>query len=134
MKRKKSEGNENSQCECGCGEITNGGRFRPGHDAKLKSRLIKEALAGGKRAAAKLEALGWTRFLETKRRLLAQKEAKAAKRKATAGEKVAAPPEETGEHEEVSELANEPQAGVHPPKRRGRPRKVRPEATVTSQE
>lgn len=124
--------NENPQCECGCGEITNGGRFRPGHDAKLKSRLIKEALAGGKRAVAKLEALGWTRFLETKRRLLAQKEAKAAERKTTAGNKAAAPTEETGEHEEVSELANEPRAEVQPPKRRGRPPKVRPEATDTT--
>ena len=28
-------------CECGCGAQTGGGRFIPGHDAKLKSRLFK---------------------------------------------------------------------------------------------
>ena len=32
-------------CACGCGEQTKGGRFRPGHDAKLASRLRKEAAA-----------------------------------------------------------------------------------------
>ncbi|ADN74627.1 hypothetical protein Fbal_0413 [Ferrimonas balearica DSM 9799] len=26
-------------CECGCGEYTAGGKFRPGHDQKLRSRL-----------------------------------------------------------------------------------------------
>ncbi len=32
-------------CECGCGENTKGGRFRPGHDAKLHSRQKAEAAA-----------------------------------------------------------------------------------------
>jgi hypothetical protein len=32
-------------CECGCGGMTEGGRFRPGHDAKLASRLLAEARA-----------------------------------------------------------------------------------------
>jgi hypothetical protein len=27
-------------CECECGALTKGGRFRPGHDAKLASRLL----------------------------------------------------------------------------------------------
>jgi hypothetical protein len=32
-------------CYCGCGEETKGGKFRPGHDAKLLSALI-EAIGG----------------------------------------------------------------------------------------
>lgn len=34
-------------CGCGCGE-TCGGRFRPGHDSKLLSRLQQEATSGVK--------------------------------------------------------------------------------------
>lgn len=55
------------ECECGCGNRTKGGRFLPGHDAKLKKSLIEAALGGSKRATAKLEELGWTKFLEAKR-------------------------------------------------------------------
>jgi hypothetical protein len=33
------------ECECGCGGMTKGGRFAAGHDAKLHSRLRKEAKA-----------------------------------------------------------------------------------------
>ena len=32
-------------CICGCGEETKGGRFRPGHDQKLRSAI--EDAAGG---------------------------------------------------------------------------------------
>lgn len=32
-------------CSCGCGDNTKGGRFIPGHDAKLISALI-EAVGG----------------------------------------------------------------------------------------
>lgn len=32
-------------CICGCGEITKGGKFRPGHDQKL--RVAIEQAAGG---------------------------------------------------------------------------------------
>jgi hypothetical protein len=32
-------------CICGCGEITKGGTFRPGHDQKL--RVAIEQAAGG---------------------------------------------------------------------------------------
>jgi hypothetical protein len=43
--------------------MTKGGRFLPGHDARLKSRLTKEASTGSEedRAAAweQLEVLGW---------------------------------------------------------------------------
>ncbi len=33
-----------TSCECGCGELTAGGKFKPGHDQKLRSKL--EAKAG----------------------------------------------------------------------------------------
>jgi len=60
------------QCECGCGDVTKGGRFLPGHDAKLKKSLIESALEGSKRAATKLEKLGWTKFLAAKQEGLAK--------------------------------------------------------------
>lgn len=31
------------ECECGCGEMTKGGRFRPGHDAKFHAAQKKGA-------------------------------------------------------------------------------------------
>jgi hypothetical protein len=43
------------QCECGCGANTKGGRFLPGHDAKLKKALVESALGGSKRAESKLD-------------------------------------------------------------------------------
>ena len=51
------------QCECGCDGTTKGGRFLPGHDAKLKKHLIGLALSGKKRAANRLEQLGWIKHL-----------------------------------------------------------------------
>jgi hypothetical protein len=30
------------ECECGCGGMTRGGKFIPGHDSKMKSRLLQE--------------------------------------------------------------------------------------------
>jgi len=61
-------------CECGCGANTKGARsrFLPGHDSKLKKLLIEAALGGSKRATTKLGALGWTKFLDTKREALAK--------------------------------------------------------------
>lgn len=44
-------------CECGCGEPVRR-RFLPGHDAKLKSRLLLQARAG-ERARRELMRLGW---------------------------------------------------------------------------
>ena len=52
------------ECLCGCGGRTKGGRFLPGHDAKLKKALVADARAGKKRAQNKLEKLGWSKFLE----------------------------------------------------------------------
>ena len=125
MSKEAKNQSEAPQCECGCGEPTNGGRFRPGHDAKLKSQLIAEALGSSKRAATKLEALGWTRFLDAKRSVLAQKEAKAAKKAASAAEEAKEPQEEI-------EAPQEHQADEKP-RRRGRPPKIRPENMENNQ-
>jgi predicted nuclease with RNAse H fold len=46
-------------CECGCGAVVRA-RFVQGHDAKLKSRLLREA-ATGSDASATLRKLGWSR-------------------------------------------------------------------------
>jgi len=59
------------ECECGCDGNTKGGRFLPGHDAKLKKELIALALSGKKRARNRLEKLGWGKFLKA----IAQKSA-----------------------------------------------------------
>ena len=51
-------------CECGCGAVVKPGkRFKQGHDAKLKSILLKAIASGNAKDAAKakgfLESLGW---------------------------------------------------------------------------
>jgi hypothetical protein len=75
-------------CGCGCAEMTKGGEFAIGHDAKHKSGLIKTALKreGGlpmtvKAAEAELERRGWTKFLEKSRNVVVRvpSEHKAAK-------------------------------------------------------
>lgn len=48
------------RCECGCGGATKGGRFLPGHDAKLKKELLALARSGKKRALKRLQKLGWS--------------------------------------------------------------------------
>jgi predicted nuclease with RNAse H fold len=45
-------------CECGCGDPVKR-RFLPGHDAKLKSRLLREVRAG-QAARERLVRLGWS--------------------------------------------------------------------------
>lgn len=82
MKKDTTKQTKKPECECGCGETTNGGRFKPGHDAKLKSALVTAALDGNKRAETKLETLGWTKFLDAKREKQANK-AEAAEAKAS---------------------------------------------------
>jgi hypothetical protein len=74
-------------CECGCRGATKGGRFLIGHDAKLKSRLINEALAGDKKSEAEIGRLGWVAFLEKSRGSRDRKQAAKAK---AAAEKSAA--------------------------------------------
>src|SRR2546425_10342473 len=46
------------QCECGCGGPTKS-RFMPGHDARLFSRLRRDARQGDQAARDRLERLGW---------------------------------------------------------------------------
>jgi hypothetical protein len=50
-------------CECGCGRPVRR-RFLPGHDAKLRSRLLNEARAG-LAARKELARLGWKRALDS---------------------------------------------------------------------
>jgi len=50
-------------CNCGCKGTTKGGRFLPGHDAKLKSRLVTKAKAGDAKAISTLKEFGWTKFI-----------------------------------------------------------------------
>jgi hypothetical protein len=50
-------------CECGCGSPVRR-RFLPGHDGRLRSRLLTEARAGDA-ARRELDRLGWLHFLET---------------------------------------------------------------------
>lgn len=50
------------KCACNCGEMTQGGIFRQGHDSILKSKLIKRIRKGGVRgeqAKVRMNALGW---------------------------------------------------------------------------
>ena len=69
-------------CECGCGEMTRkGSKFRQGHDMKLKSKLIKAAAGGDKKAMKELESRGWTKAAESAVKL-AGKMAKKATAKA----------------------------------------------------
>ncbi len=46
------------KCEC-CGEPTKGGRFLPGHDAKLASQLKAKVQCGDDEAYAEMERRGW---------------------------------------------------------------------------
>lgn len=49
---KPRKGKDPRDCECGCGGQTKGGRFIPGHDAKLHARQKAEAKAAAAAAAA----------------------------------------------------------------------------------
>lgn len=62
-----------TRCICGCNEPTKGGSFRPGHDAKYKTRLINEAIDGRNPEAERiLEERGWTKFLDKRREVVAR--------------------------------------------------------------
>lgn len=50
-------------CECGCGRPVRR-RFLPGHDARLRSRLLRGARAGAA-ARKELARLGWSRALDS---------------------------------------------------------------------
>ena len=48
------------ECRCGCGEMTGGGNYRPGHDARHAGQIVKRVLGGGD-----LEALIDQHFFDT---------------------------------------------------------------------
>lgn len=60
-------------CQCQCGGYTRGGRFLPGHDARLKGVLLRAArgmrrisdtpILSAEEAVARLTQLGWLHFL-----------------------------------------------------------------------
>lgn len=50
-------------CICGCEGKTKGGRFQPGHDARLKSQLRQAAGNGDTGATRRMIELGWEKFL-----------------------------------------------------------------------
>lgn len=54
-------------CEC-CGEPTKGGRFLPGHDARLVSALVARIRSGDQSAYAEMEQRGWTKKIPAKLR------------------------------------------------------------------
>jgi hypothetical protein len=60
---------------CGCGAEVKS-RFLPGHDAKLKSRLVTQGLDGDPAAVKELRKRKWQAHLEKAR---ASRERKAAK-------------------------------------------------------
>lgn len=73
-KRKKNSGPRKTppkpstgRCEC-CGETTRGGRFLPGHDAKLASRLRAQVAEGSAEAYEELKQRGWLNKLPGKLR------------------------------------------------------------------
>lgn len=83
-----------NECMCGCGGETKS-RFRPGHDATLKSRLINQALEGAtakERATAekRIATLGWTEMLEKSAASRAAKAERASERPARASGRTAA--------------------------------------------
>ncbi len=58
--KKSTTKNTGNVCECGCGQFARRGRkFLPGHDAKLKSKLRKEAKAGSDFAIEELKRHKW---------------------------------------------------------------------------
>lgn len=56
--RKARKANEQTACACGCGLIGHG-TWRPGHDARAKSRLLAEARNGNADARRELIERGW---------------------------------------------------------------------------
>lgn len=58
-KRAAKPAQEPRKCGCGCGGMTRGGEFLPGHDMRLKSRLKKAAAEGNEKAKAELRQRGW---------------------------------------------------------------------------
>lgn len=54
-------------CEC-CGGVTKGGRFLPGHDARLASKLVQQAVGGDANALEELKARNWVKKIPAAKR------------------------------------------------------------------
>lgn len=54
-------------CEC-CGEPTRGGRFLPGHDARLAARLVARIKSGDPTAREEMVSRGWDSKIPAKLR------------------------------------------------------------------
>lgn len=80
------------ECLCGCGNMTKGGDFLQGHDARYKSELVRLGMQEDPAAIKLLEERGWLKFLEKKREI-------DARPKPEPGERVAAPPPSTLEED-----------------------------------
>ena len=75
---KRSKKKTPKECECGCGDMTAGGRFIPGHDSKLKAwalRVERKVIAlkdiehpGIRAAVAKLMKVGGTPTMVAKKK------------------------------------------------------------------
>jgi hypothetical protein len=106
---------EFKRCACGCSLIVNPKRrFAPGHDARLKSQLLKRFDGGDESAAVELMERGWRSNDELEAR--AEKREKAAKEKAerekAKAEKAAKPKTKSAETVAPGRrLAGEQQAG-----------------------
>lgn len=50
-------------CQCGCAGTTAGGKFLPGHDAKLASALVRRVKSGDSEAYADMAKRGWLKKL-----------------------------------------------------------------------
>lgn len=70
-------------CACGCAEVTGGGLFRPGHDARALGQLKRRVVAGeltAEQAQTEAESAGWSQLLRDK---LAASIAQAARKAAS---------------------------------------------------
>lgn len=50
---------KNPSCMCGCGKKTKGGKFLPGHDAKLRGKLIRGDIKGNSAQWSFFRSHGW---------------------------------------------------------------------------
>lgn len=51
--------NAQKLCQCGCGAATKGGAFLPGHDARLRSSLLRRHRIGIPEATQELKRRNW---------------------------------------------------------------------------
>lgn len=59
-KSTKSKPKSSKKCGCGCGKSVNeGSTFLPGHDMKLKSKLLQRMRCGDKSAMRTWDSYGW---------------------------------------------------------------------------